>query len=88
MQDPFNYLAFEVNIELGVKRIYKFSNGQSSVIQEVRDGGIPQNTWYKVYIRAIKNRFEVNFGDSSKYQEYKALPSVFKFEDSSVSKGK
>jgi len=87
MVDPFNFLAFELNIDSGYKRIIKVQNGNISEIKVVYDGGISQNNWFKVYIQAEKNKFIVRAGDSKKYANYKAAPIIFEFEDISFPKG-
>ena len=87
MQDPYSFLAIDINIEQGVKRIIKFDHGNVSVLKQLNDGGIPQNTWYKLQIQAVRNRFIVRMGDASTYQEYKGMPIIFQFENSSFSRG-
>lgn len=88
MQDQFNYIAFEINLETGYKRVTKFVNGNLNVIQTTLDGGIPQNTWFKVEINAIKSRYIVRIGESKSHKDYDSLPIVFDFEDNTFSNGK
>jgi hypothetical protein len=81
MIDPFNYYAFEININFGYKRIVKVVNGNLQVLNTVFDGGIAQNTWYKVEIKGLKTTFRIKIGESSKFSSFGATPVVFDFED-------
>ena len=59
MVDPFNFLAFDLNIEQGAKRILKVENGNISVLKEIYDGGI------SLSISASNNKFSLFY--SNKY---------------------
>lgn len=87
MVDNFNLLAFEFNIENGYKRVIRIQNGQIHVLKIIYDGGISQNNWFKVLIKAQKNKFIIRCGDSKKYSNYNATPIVFEFEDITFPKG-
>ena len=87
MVDPFNFLAFDLNIEQGAKRILKVENGNISVLKEIYDGGISQNNWFKIFIRVEKTKFVIRCGDAKRYSSYTGLPIVFEFENSSFPKG-
>jgi len=87
MVDPYNFLAFEFNIEDGYKRVIKSMNGTISVLKIIYDGGISQNNWFKILIKAQKNKFIIRSGDSKKYNTYNEAPIIFEFEDISFPKG-
>ena len=88
MQDPFNFLALQINIEVGFKKIVKSVNGVMSVLHTINDGGIAQNNWHKILIKAKKSNFEVKFGESKRYEDYNSMPLLFKFNDNQFTHGK
>jgi len=94
MQDAFNYLAYEINIERGYKRIVLVLNGHTKVLKQENasliknDGGIPQNAWHKILITARRNRFKIRTGDARQHSDYESAPLVFSFSDVSFSTGK
>ena len=87
MVDPFNFLAFELNIDSGYKRVIKVQNGAITELKIINDGGLSQNNWFKVMVRAQKNKFTIRAGDAKKYVNYNATPIIFEFEDISYPKG-
>jgi len=87
MVDPFNYFAFEFNIEYSYKQLVKVKNGVKHVLLNIPDGGITLNNWFKVLIQAETNRFIIRAGDSKKYSNYQAAPIIFNFLDDSFPKG-
>ncbi len=85
--DPFNFLAFDINIDRRSKRILRVKDGNVTVLKEIFDGGISQNNWFKILIKAQKNKFKVRTGDAKRYRDYRATPIVFEFEDINFPKG-
>ncbi len=81
MIDPFNFYALEFNINGGYKRIVRYLNGGSKELKIIRDGGIPQNNWFKINVQGRLDRFIVKFGDAKKFKKYEDLPTIFDFTD-------
>ncbi len=81
MADPFNFYALEFNINGGYKRIIRYRYGTIKELKIIRDGGIPQNIWFKVSIQGKLDTFIVKFGESKKHKGYDDLPKIFEFTD-------
>jgi hypothetical protein len=87
MVDPFNFLAFEISINGGYKRLIKVANGSLKELKRINDGGVPQNEWFKVEVKAERSKFKIRMGDRKKYTNYGAAPIIFEFEDIDFPKG-
>jgi len=85
MTDPFNFTAYEINLNDGYKRIVQVKNGHFRTIAEIYDGGLSQNTWQKVQIKTVRNRIKVKTGDAS--LKYNQLPITFYIDNVDLQKG-
>ncbi len=88
MEDTFNFYALEFNAHYGFKRILKVQNGSYHVLTEKRDGGLSQNEWHKVQIKARKTKFQIRIGRSNKYRSYDAAPLIFSIHNVTFTKGR
>ena len=80
-KNPFNFYALEISQKLGIKRVLRVVNGKYTVLDNIKDGGIFQNQWFKAQITMIKQTVIIRFGESSKYGEYDNLPVIFNIDD-------
>lgn len=80
-RDIYNFYALEFNQKLGIKRLMKVENGIYKVLEQIKDGGITQNQWFKVFIQTQLQNIIISFGDSETYQKYSKLPKIFNIEE-------
>jgi len=86
-RDIYNFYAFELNQKHGFKRLVKVENGVYKVLEQVKDGGITQNQWFKIFIQTRLQNLIISFGDSETYQKYSQLPKIFNIEETIFRQG-
>lgn len=85
--DIYNFYAIEINQKLGVKRFIRSENGIYKVLHQIHDGGLTQNQWFKLQIRAKMDKLSISIGDSNSYAKYSSLPKIFVLDDSLFRQG-
>ena len=86
-KDPYNYYIFEFSKqEKGFKRIRKFVQGNSQLIDIKYDGGYNQNVWYNIKIRANQSKFILYMTDQQQNLE-KRYEKIFEFDDNELVHG-
>jgi hypothetical protein len=87
MKDPYNFYAIEFNQKKGYKKIFKSVDGVYTDLGKVKDGGLPQNQWFKILITAEKEFIQIRIGSGIGYDKYSSLPVIFSLEDNSIKSG-
>ncbi len=87
-QNLFNFYVFEVDPVNGKRSLIVYKYGKRRVLKSIRDGGIVQANWFKIFIRVRMHSIFVKMGDSGANKSFNSLPYVFKITDSTFSNGR
>jgi hypothetical protein len=86
-KDPYNYYIVELSKqEKGFKRVRKFVQGSSEILDIKYDGGYNVDTWYNFKIRGNQSKFIVYMTDQQENIE-KRYEKIFEFTDNELVHG-